>query len=314
MGGAAVRPASELNVGGASVVAGPTFMRAQREKPTDMGSQQGLDNLAAQMKAVGNDLRGGTTFFTPDHKTIQQDQFIKQSEGNARLQRSFLSPKDRKKLETDERRAYDRQFMGDKLQSAENIERTRAEAEKYKADQDRKKTEFPYGPDAKLSQTDAQGNVILAPGASTPPRGQFTKVRVPMTDPDNKPVLDENGKPIYTDALVDPNATDQQASEQNGIPDNPELKTVEDELKDAMGEWNDGQRYGGFLNVFPNYWKKRIADLQKRREEILKKSGRGGGSSLSPAQQVAQTEAALKAKGVTITPELRAEIRRRAGM
>jgi hypothetical protein len=127
-GGMAV-PAANLNVGEASVVAGPKFFHAQREKPTDMGTQQGLDNLAAATNAIaGSGPRGGTTFFTPDHKTIQQDQFRKQSEGNARLQRSFLSPKDRKKLETDERRAYDRQFMGDKLTAAKDIETTKAGA------------------------------------------------------------------------------------------------------------------------------------------------------------------------------------------
>jgi len=166
-----------------------------------------------------------------------------------------------------------------------------------------------------LSQKGADGGVVLAPGATVPPREPSQKIRVPAVDGKGNPLLDDAGKAIYTDTLAYPSQMGAQGDESaSGLPANPELQTIEDELSEAMQQWNGGQRYGGFLNAFPNYWKNRIADLQKRRDEILKKSGGGGGASLSPAQQVTQTEAALKAKGVTITPELQAEIRRRAGM
>jgi hypothetical protein len=134
-GGMAV-PAANLNVGEASVVAGPKFFQAQREKPTDMGSQQGLDNLATATNAMAGLDR------TPN---FTNEQVQAQSAGVNRLKRGFMSPRERADTLTGERRAADRAFMGDKLTAAKDIEttkagaatdeaKTQADAEKYKVD------------------------------------------------------------------------------------------------------------------------------------------------------------------------------------
>jgi hypothetical protein len=139
--GGMVVPPANLNVGEASVVAGPSFLnRPVTSAPVAPGSQAGLDNLAAATQAVGRagyDANQGTARFT-------QAQRDTNAAGNARLQRGFMSPREREDTLTAERRAFDRGFIGDKLTAAQEIEKTkagsevgvakeRAEAEKFTA-------------------------------------------------------------------------------------------------------------------------------------------------------------------------------------
>ena len=199
----------QLSPGEASVVAPPAKPAQPDGRPRTQ--QAFLNNVETATNAIGNAgyvANQGVNRFT-------KAQVETNAAGNARLRRGFMSPRERADTLTNERRASDRTFMGDKLTAAKDIEKTKAGAQVSVAEKEAEARKFPYGPDAKLSQKDADGNVVLAPGATVPPRGQFMKVRVPMTDADNNPIFDKNNKPIYTDTLVDPNAPDQQAPAQS---------------------------------------------------------------------------------------------------
>jgi hypothetical protein len=265
--GGMVVPPANLNVGEASVVAGPSFLnRPVTSAPVAPGSQAGLDNLAAATQAVGRagyDANQGTARFT-------QAQRDTNAAGNARLQRGFMSPREREDTLTAERRAFDRGFIGDKLAAAQEIEKTKAGSEvgvaKEQGKTDRYRAEQERAARERAAMFGAAGDVAGATAQFMRPRGGRFKS-------ETESWTDKNGAKNSSTVIYDTET---------------------------------GRKFESNADL--------EAFQQQEAEAARASEARGMDGGFAPQQKFDEAVRRAQAKGLTLTEEDLAELRRQAGL